>query len=153
MASQHLPITSAASFEPVSGRLGTPRFGPPRLAHLGSMTESSPRTRPALTLVSVDNDAGGTGSHGSVPIEPVITVAELAAHLEVSSQAIYDLRHKRRGPWGFKVGQHLHFRLSEASQPNTRCTSTSPVARVPTCYSASMPPRITVRLNSPTRRG
>ena len=113
MASHHLLITSAASFEPVPRRLGTLRFGPPRLAHLGSMTESSPRTRPALTLVSVDNDAGGTGSHGSIPIEPVITVAQLAAHLGVSSQAIYDLRHKRRGPRGFKVGRHLHFRLSE----------------------------------------
>ena len=49
-------------------------------------------------------DAG----HGSF-----VSLAELAAQLKVSSQTIYDLRSKGRGPRGFRVGTQLRFRESE----------------------------------------
>ena len=46
-------------------------------------------------------------------IEPVLTLSELAAHLTVSVQTLYDLRSKGRGPRGFRVGRELRFRRSE----------------------------------------
>ena len=46
-------------------------------------------------------------------IEPVLTLSELAAHLSVSVQTLYDLRSKGRGPRGFRVGRELRFRRSE----------------------------------------
>jgi excisionase family DNA binding protein len=45
--------------------------------------------------------------------EPAMTLSELAAHLSVSAQALYDLRSKGRGPRGFRVGRQLRFRISE----------------------------------------
>lgn len=42
-----------------------------------------------------------------------VSLAELAAQLEVSVQTIYDLRSKGRGPRGFRVGTQLRFRNSE----------------------------------------
>jgi len=46
-------------------------------------------------------------------IEPVLTLSELAAHLSVTVQTLYDLRSKGRGPRGFRVGRELRFRHSE----------------------------------------
>jgi len=45
--------------------------------------------------------------------EPAMTLSELAAHLSVSPQALYDLRSQGRGPRGFRVGRQLRFRKSE----------------------------------------
>src|SRR5688500_16707714 len=42
-----------------------------------------------------------------------VSLAELAAQLKVSSQTIYDLRSKGRGPRGIRVGTQLRFRESE----------------------------------------
>lgn len=44
---------------------------------------------------------------------PTMTLAELADHLSVSVQALYDLRSQGRGPRGFRVGRQLRFRLAE----------------------------------------
>jgi excisionase family DNA binding protein len=65
------------------------------LAHLGVMDTTHPThpTRDAL--------------------EPVFTITELATELSVSTQALYDLRSKGRGPTGFRVGRQLRFRQSE----------------------------------------
>ena len=52
-----------------------------------------------------------TPSHD--PIEPVLTLSELAACLAVSVQTLYDLRSKGQGPRGFRVGRELRFRRSE----------------------------------------
>ena len=46
-------------------------------------------------------------------IEPVLTLRELAAHLTLSVQTLYDLRSEGRGPRGFRVGRELRFRCSE----------------------------------------
>jgi excisionase family DNA binding protein len=46
-------------------------------------------------------------------LEPVLTIAELAEQLCVSTQALYDLRCKGRGPHGFRVGRQIRFRRSE----------------------------------------
>ena len=46
-------------------------------------------------------------------LEPALTLSQLAAHLSVSPQALYDLRSKGRGPRGFRVGRELRFRTSE----------------------------------------
>lgn len=53
--------------------------------------------------------AGGDPSR----IEPLLTLAELAARLSVNVQALYDLRSQGRGPRGFRVGRQLRFRASE----------------------------------------
>ncbi len=47
------------------------------------------------------------------PVEPVLTVSELAAALAVNAQTLYDLRSKGRDPRGFRVGRELRFRRSE----------------------------------------
>jgi excisionase family DNA binding protein len=44
---------------------------------------------------------------------PTMTISELAAFLSVSTQALYDLRSKGRGPRGFRVGRELRFRMAE----------------------------------------
>ncbi|MGW6129741.1 helix-turn-helix transcriptional regulator [Cellulomonas sp. NPDC055163] len=49
----------------------------------------------------------------SSPTAATMTLAELAAHLAVTPQALYDLRSKGRGPRGFRVGRQLRFRLAE----------------------------------------
>jgi excisionase family DNA binding protein len=46
-------------------------------------------------------------------IEQVLTLSQLAAHLSVGVQTLYDLRSKGRGPRGFRVGRELRFRRSE----------------------------------------
>ncbi|MBB3043692.1 helix-turn-helix transcriptional regulator [Nocardioides soli] len=48
-----------------------------------------------------------------VAMEPVVTLAELAEHLHVSVQTLYDLRCQGRGPRAFRVGRELHVRISE----------------------------------------
>lgn len=50
-------------------------------------------------------------AHGT--IEPVLTLSQLAAHLSVNVQTLYDLRSKGRGPRGFRVGRELRFRRAE----------------------------------------
>jgi len=47
------------------------------------------------------------------PVERVISLSELCAHLHVTAQTIYDLRSQGRGPRGFRVGRELRFRISE----------------------------------------
>ena len=44
--------------------------------------------------------------------EPALSLKELAAELNVTAQAIYDLRSQGRGPAGFRVGRCLRFRRS-----------------------------------------
>jgi excisionase family DNA binding protein len=46
-------------------------------------------------------------------IAPTFTLQQLADHLHVSCQTIYDLRTQGRGPRGFRVGKQLRFRLCE----------------------------------------
>ena len=54
------------------------------------------------------------------PVEPVLTLSELAAALAVNVQTLYDLRSKGRGPRGFRVGRELRFRRSEVDAWLTR---------------------------------
>ena len=46
-------------------------------------------------------------------LDYVLSLSQLAAHLGVSVQTIYDLRSQGRGPRGFRVGRELRFRASE----------------------------------------
>jgi excisionase family DNA binding protein len=55
-------------------------------------------------------DSVGTSESGQATY---VSLAELAAELKVSSQTIYDLRSKGRGPRGFRIGTQLRFRKSE----------------------------------------
>ena len=95
MATGHLLDTFRASLDLRPLALGRSRPGSVGLAHLGVMDTTHPTqtTRDAL--------------------EPVFTITELATELSVSTQALYDLRSKGRGPTGFRVGRQLRFRQSE----------------------------------------
>jgi len=53
-----------------------------------------------------------TNDHPEI-FESVLTLAELADHLHVTVQTLYDLRSHGRGPRGFRVGRELRFRASE----------------------------------------
>ena len=46
-------------------------------------------------------------------VDGVLSLSELCAQLQVSTQTIYDLRSQGRGPRGFRVGRELRFRVSE----------------------------------------
>lgn len=46
-------------------------------------------------------------------LDPIYSLSELAAHLGVPAQTLYDLRHRGRGPRGFRVGRELRFRAAE----------------------------------------
>lgn len=43
----------------------------------------------------------------------MLSISELAAHLHVPVQTMYDLRSQGRGPRGFRVGRELRFRVAE----------------------------------------
>ncbi len=92
MAFGHLLATYSSGSLTTGSIIGAPRRASGGLVHLGSMDTA-------------------TTTHDA--IEPVLTLSELAAHLAVSVQTLYDLRSKGRGPRGFRVGRELRFRLSE----------------------------------------
>ncbi len=92
MAFGHLLDTYRCSLVPAWTEIEPSRSASSGLVHLGGMD----------TKITT-HDA----------IEQVLTLSELAAHLSVSVQTLYDLRSKGRGPRGFRVGRELRFRQSE----------------------------------------
>lgn len=109
MAVVHLLDIDSGAYA-AGGSSREPLFEPSRpvlagLAHLTGMNSSANTHATSHHPSSIESAPG--------LLEPVLTLAEIAAHLGVSVQALYDLRNKGRGPRGFKVGRHLHFRLSE----------------------------------------
>lgn len=82
---------------------------PSRRRALWSLLELSGRYAVAPAHL-VCMDSGGTSESG---LGNYVSLAELAAELEVSVQTIYDLRSKGRGPHGFRVGAQLRFRKTE----------------------------------------
>jgi excisionase family DNA binding protein len=92
MAFGHLLDTYWWSSVETRAVIGPSRYASVGLAHLGGMDTTST-------------------AHDT--IEPVLTLSQLAAHLSVNVQTLYDLRSKGRGPRGFRVGRELRFRRSE----------------------------------------
>lgn len=103
MAFGHLLDTYWSSFELSQRRLGASRRATTCLAHLPRMD-----TETARETARQD------------PFGSVLTLSQLAAHLCVSAQTLYDLRSKGRGPRGFRVGRELRFRTSEVDDWLTR---------------------------------
>lgn len=67
-----------------------------------------------LVHLPVMNTQDGVSTHESGDrTAPVLTLSELAVHLRVNVQTLYDLRSQGRGPRGFRVGRELRFRRSE----------------------------------------
>lgn len=133
MASSHLLATKSGAYATRGSSLWPPlgmaRPGLVGLAHLTGMNSSANTQSNAHSASRVET---GQGS-----IEPVLTLAEIATHLGVSVQALYDLRNKGRGPRGFKVGRHLHFRVSEVDawlrqlEAQDSCPAAAPPPAVP----------------------
>jgi excisionase family DNA binding protein len=100
MAGPHLFRTYGCDRGYSSVQFGLSRPGAVGLVHLPVMeaktTHTADQDRPSLR-----------------PIEQVLSLSELCAHLQVSAQTIYDLRSQGRGPRGFRVGRELRFRISE----------------------------------------
>ncbi|MET8522723.1 helix-turn-helix domain-containing protein [Nocardioides sp. NPDC004968] len=71
------------------------------LVHLECMDTSSTH----LSLIHNDDE--------QAVLSAVLSLSELAAHLHVPVQTMYDLRSQGRGPRGFRVGRELRFRLTE----------------------------------------
>ena len=86
-----------------SGFIGPSRPVPGAFAHLRVMKTKNPKK----TL------AGGPKPQVMAVVEGVLSLSELCAQLNVSTQTIYDLRSQGRGPRGFRVGRELRFRVSE----------------------------------------
>ncbi len=49
-------------------------------------------------------------------LDKLLTVDELASHLNVPTATIYAWRYRRQGPPGFRVGKHLRFQQSDVEQ-------------------------------------
>jgi predicted DNA-binding transcriptional regulator AlpA len=47
--------------------------------------------------------------HHGLGLEPVLATSELAEHLGVQAQAIYNLRTDGRGPFGIRVGREIRY--------------------------------------------
>jgi len=78
-----------------------------------SRPPATPETHtPRDTEEDVAGDPGARAGEGG-DLASALSVHELALELDVSDQAIYDLRCRGRGPRGFRVGRHLRFRRSE----------------------------------------
>ncbi|MGZ6795110.1 MAG: helix-turn-helix transcriptional regulator [Nocardioidaceae bacterium] len=90
------------SLVPDRAGIGPARPASVGLAHLVGMDTD--------TDTDTEIDPGPVSRDG---LEPVLTLSELAAHLAVSVQTLYDLRSQGRGPRGFRVGRELRFRRSE----------------------------------------
>ena len=89
VATRHKLGTSSPFLASLPPGLGWSRLGSVAFAH--------------LTGMETNNE----------PLEPVLSLSELAARLRVSAQTIYDLRSQGRGPRGFRVGRELRFRAGE----------------------------------------
>jgi excisionase family DNA binding protein len=48
-----------------------------------------------------------------MPPEPLISLRELAAYLQIPENTVYQWRLRGVGPPGFRVGRHLRFRMSD----------------------------------------
>jgi excisionase family DNA binding protein len=92
VTSQQKVSTKSAGRKAPSARLGRLRTATAQLAHLVSMTTTTP---------------------SETALGPVLTLSQLATQLGVSVQTLYDLRSQGRGPRGFRVGRELRFRVSE----------------------------------------
>ena len=46
-------------------------------------------------------------------LDPLLSVQDLAAYLEVPVATLYAWRYRRQGPTGFKVDRHLRYRKSD----------------------------------------
>lgn len=81
----------------------------------GPLGASPRRPRPpSVRLVHLSGmETTNTAHTPHEPLENVLSTSELAAHLRVSVQTLYDLRSQGRGPRGFRVGRELRFRMSE----------------------------------------
>jgi excisionase family DNA binding protein len=107
MATPRLLRALSCGRQQTSGRLVLSGRLPGDLGHLTPMTTEKFRdisaTTPILSLV-----------------DGVLSLSELCAQLQVSTQTIYDLRSQGRGPRGFRVGRELRFRVSEVEAWLTR---------------------------------
>ena len=46
----------------------------------------------------------------------LLTVQDLAEYLGVSATTLYQWRHRREGPRGFRVGRHLRYRRTDVTE-------------------------------------
>ncbi len=74
------------------------------------MSRSRPASAALVQLAHLCSMSTSTEVHD---LEPVLTLADVALHLGVPVQTLYDLRTQGRGPRGFRVGRCLHFRQAE----------------------------------------
>jgi hypothetical protein len=101
VATQRKLSTKSIASQGHSARLGRSRSATSRLAHLVSMTTTTP---------------------SETALGPVLTLSELAGQLGVTFQNLYDLRSQGRGPRGFRVGRELRSESARSTpgSPNSR---------------------------------
>ena len=109
MARSHLGSRNHSGLGIPPTHLCRSRRGSVGLAYLGVMS-GHPTTQQA--------HENGDDVHDAV--ETALSLKELAAQLQVSTQTLYDLRSQGRGPTGYRVGRHLRFRQSEIDAWLTR---------------------------------
>ena len=103
MATPHLLRTLRLDRVRPSDALGHSRPVPGAHAHLRVMKTNNAKKA----------QGGGPKPQVLSVVEGALSLSELCAQLNVSTQTIYDLRSQGRGPRGFRVGRELRFRVGE----------------------------------------
>jgi predicted DNA-binding transcriptional regulator AlpA len=101
MGAPHVLRTLASNRDIHGGFLGASRPGQGRRAPNGHDDQEGQR-HPAVT-----------DGQGLSVVESVLSLSGPCAQLQVTAQAIYDLRSQGGGPRDFRVGRELRFRISE----------------------------------------
>jgi len=68
-------------------------------------------------LVILLNVTASTG----VPLEPLLTIEDVAAYLQVPVGTLYQWRTRGGGPVGLRVGRHVRYRRSDVERWLKQC--------------------------------
>ncbi|MGH8873329.1 MAG: helix-turn-helix transcriptional regulator [Acidimicrobiia bacterium] len=64
-------------------------------------------------------------------LDPLLSIQELAAYLDLPVATLYAWRYRRQGPPGFKVGRHVRYRQSDVDRwINDQLASSTPPSHV-----------------------
>lgn len=55
-------------------------------------------------------------SLGMGVLDPLLSIQDLAAYLDLPVATLYAWRHRGQGPSGFRVGRHVRYRQSDVDQ-------------------------------------
>jgi excisionase family DNA binding protein len=68
-------------------------------------------------------------------LDPLLTIQDLAAYLDLPVATLYAWRYRGQGPSGFRVGRHIRYRQSDVDQWINDQLATSSPSTTPASHS------------------